>query len=230
MAASDDEYEIPLRDQRIFGAGIKRKRIHFVPSKSEPATPHTTSTSSAADKYLAIVLGETLPKSSKDDSKLPPPSDSGTVCDICRGRIAADDLTTPHESSIAHQICLQHSHPPSNVDRTRKGLTVLQSQGWDPDAWKGLGAQGEGLLHPIKAKENPARAGLGAEFVKVKTVEKPVKLDAGKVRAMEKTGKKKAEDLRNAFYRSEEVEKYLGQDQRNGTLDLGAFKRAKRKG
>ena len=37
----DDEYEIALRDQRIFGAGIKRKRIQFVASTAE-----TTSTQS----------------------------------------------------------------------------------------------------------------------------------------------------------------------------------------
>lgn len=55
----DDEYEIPLRDQRYFGAGIKRKRIQFVSSTSQEAASTslpTTPSTSAADRYLSIVL------------------------------------------------------------------------------------------------------------------------------------------------------------------------------
>ena len=33
MADSDEDYyEVPLRDQRYFGAGIKRRRVNFVPA------------------------------------------------------------------------------------------------------------------------------------------------------------------------------------------------------
>lgn len=45
---------------------------------------------------------------------------------------------------------------------------------------------------------------------------------------MEQEGKKHAERLWSAFYRSEEVEKYLGQKQIHADLDLKAFKRSKR--
>lgn len=44
-----------------------------------------------------------------------------------------------------------------------------------------------------------------------KRQEKVERLDAGKVRERDQEGRKKAEGLRNAFYRSEEVERYLGQ-------------------
>ena len=87
----------------------------------------------------------------------------------------------------------------------------MESQGWDPDSRKGLGAQGEGILHPIKAKKNPSRAGLGAKLGEGKVVEKPTRLDAGKVRMMEKEGKKKAQRLLEAFYCNEDIVKYLGE-------------------
>ncbi|KAK3691812.1 hypothetical protein LTR37_018411 [Vermiconidia calcicola] len=256
MAAvqEDDEYEIPLRDQRYFGAGIKRKRVKFVSSTSNEAAVQslpTTPSQSAADKYLSIVFNKAVPD---ERSASAPPSESTsgatgneqddpqitiaiarsedvvTTCDICQRPITAAYSARKHESSIAHQICLQHSHPPSNIDRRRKGLAVLENQGWDVDSREGLGAEGEGILYPIKAKENPQRAGLGADFTRrAVKVEKAPKLDAGKVRMKEKEGKKKAERLRNAFYRSDDVEKYLGGGgEMNTNLDMAAFKSAKR--
>ncbi|OJD19375.1 hypothetical protein AJ78_00645 [Emergomyces pasteurianus Ep9510] len=74
MAYDDDEYFLPLEDQRVFGAGITRKRVPFVPSSQTTAVnticspsrglPSSTSStlsaqtnaSSIADKYLSIVL------------------------------------------------------------------------------------------------------------------------------------------------------------------------------
>ena len=54
-------------------------------------------------------------------------------------------------------------------------------------------------------------SGVGAKLVPLPEKEKPVKLDAGKVRLMEQEGKKKAEKLRNSFYMSDDVQKYLGE-------------------
>ena len=241
----DDEYEIPLRDQRYFGAGLKRKRVRFVASTEQaqhiaslPASSKTPS--SAADRYLAIVLGQSntaeratsapatadqpkaaAPKRIKEldttgedtvsGSLVPTAETSDLYCDICSCRIAANTSKAAHERSIAHQISLQHSYPPSHLDRGRKGLAVLRDHGWDPDSRLGLGAKGEGILQPIKAVENPHRAGVGAKLVPLPEKEKPVKLDAGKVRLMEQEGKKKAEKLRNSFYMSDDVQKYLGE-------------------
>lgn len=154
----DDEYEIPLRDQRYFGAGLKRKRIQFVPSTTVTAAQSlpTTSSTSVADRYLSIVLKKAKPESPGLETSLesgghatahtehqthdaPGTPDEGTPtvarCDICHRPVTASDAQTQvnHERSITHQICLQHSHPPSHIDRTRKGLNVLESQGWDPD-------------------------------------------------------------------------------------------------
>jgi len=240
----EDEYEIPLRDQRYFGTGLKRKRVRFVPSteQTQPigsaSLPTTPSASSAADRYLAIVLGQANtagrassapaaehvtvePSQAKEADKLgkdtfleatKPPDDAGALyCDLCHRKIAANVSRAAHEGSIAHQISLQHSYPPSHVDRERKGLAVLQDHGWDPDSRLGLGAKGEGILQPIKAVDNPHKAGVGARLAPAKVLEKPVKLDAGKVRRLEQEGKKKAERLRNSFYMSDDVQKYLGE-------------------
>ncbi|KAK5740408.1 hypothetical protein LTR17_004671 [Elasticomyces elasticus] len=227
----DDEYEVPLRDQRFFGAGVKRKRIQFVPSSNEATSTQSlppVARESAAKRYLDIVLKQsdkpTQNEADESESKRP----TQTRCDICHLPITSTDTTsTPHESSIAHQICLEHSHPPSHLDRSRVGLTIMQGQDWDPDSRRGLGAGGEGRLHPVKAVENPKKAGLGARFEKIKVVEKPVKLDPGKMKLQELAGKKKAERLRNAFYRSEEVEKYLGQEDGGSRLDMKAFGRSR---
>ncbi|RMY79999.1 hypothetical protein D0864_08849 [Hortaea werneckii] len=262
--AEEDEYEIPLRDQRYFGAGIKRKRIQFVPSSSThdhqqstslPTTP--ASSSSAAEKYLSIVLkNNTTKRDLERPTSAPPTQDESTPRppspDTRTNRNASPTTTTnlgltpcptchrpippgqelAHQSSLTHQIALTHSHPPSHLDRKRKGLAVLESQGWDPDSRVGLGADGNtGRLYPIQAREKKDRVGLGGT-VDVEGIGKgkgkAEKLDAGKVRERDQEGRKKAEGLRNAFYRSEEVERYLGQSQGHEGLDLGAFRRAKR--
>ena len=74
------------------------------------------------------------------------------------------------------------------------------------------------------------KAGLGARFEKIQPGEKPVRLDAGKVRLMEEEGKKKTQKLRDAFYRSDDMEKYLGgEGEVNSKLDLAAFKKSRRR-
>lgn len=55
---TDDDYYVPLVDQRVFGAGIKRKRIAFVPATTEQTSiPKASSTTeNAGARYLSIVL------------------------------------------------------------------------------------------------------------------------------------------------------------------------------
>ncbi|KAG9599749.1 hypothetical protein KCU77_g421, partial [Aureobasidium melanogenum] len=219
MSESDDEYySVPLKDQRYFGAGIKRQRVHFVPSStSESTTPagaSTPSALSASERYLQIVLAKA--------SSEPPPSSSSEsprTCDICKTQYQGDEAA--HCSSLVHQIALPHSHPPSALDRNRKGLSILQSYGWNPDERLGLGAQREGILHPIKAKEKRDTVGLGVNLnddePTLKKKRKPLqppkpveRLDAGKIRKLEQNNKKKHERLQSLFYSNDEVDKYLG--------------------
>ncbi|KAL1303416.1 hypothetical protein AAFC00_006807 [Neodothiora populina] len=255
MADSDEEYyEVPLKDQRYFGAGIKRKRINFVPSTTTlPASSISsgkTTKSSASERYLAVVFQKSQSESTspvassplppsvetvetsavapevKEISSLAPTSQQDVVCEICNAPInASTPSTEDHTTSLVHQICLPHSHPPSALDRKRKGISILQSHGWDPDARTGLGAQGEGILHPVKAKEKRDTVGLGhginndddeEVLRKLRKPQRKVerkevkKLDAGKVRKLDAEQKRKDQKMREMFYANDDIERYLG--------------------
>ena len=60
----DEDYFVPLEDQRVFGAGIKRKRVPFVRAAGDlhttaPSAPTSnTPTRSVADIYSSIVLSK----------------------------------------------------------------------------------------------------------------------------------------------------------------------------
>ena len=222
----EEEYFIPLQDQRVFGAGIKRKRVNFVhPEKPSTSTPPQSSpTGTSSDLYLSIVFNRPDPSATND---LPSPStpenstqtfcpeaSSTPLCTICSLPLQVPSTSThPHEASLAHQVCLAHSYPPSYLDRTRPGFKYLTSYGWDPDSRLGLGATGAGIRVPIKGKVKNDTVGLGVEFGKKgkKVIDKKVeKLDAKKVRKMDEVGRRKGERLREMFYRNDDVERYLG--------------------
>jgi hypothetical protein len=243
MAYDDEDYYLPLEDQRVFGAGIKRKRVPFIQAgvtnldttSNSVSAPATTSSSPApshgpsiGDKYLSIVLGSS---SSDRRSSSSPPDGSGAeptpptiTCDVCNLPLPApggedDDgqgrrRTHLHEASLAHQVCLPYSEPPSAVDRRRLGYKYLSSYGWDADARMGLGATGQGIQVPLKPKPKYDTAGLGVKLAEGRAVSKrkpEPKLDAKQVRKLEMDKKRKGEKLSAMFYRNESLEKYLGE-------------------
>ncbi|KAI1423284.1 hypothetical protein F5Y12DRAFT_758228 [Xylaria sp. FL1777] len=219
----DDLEEVPLQHKHPFGSGLKRKRVVFVPAssgnlnsidESKPPEP----SKSVSDIYLSIVL----PKENDGASTGETSAAGLDICDICKLPVdepsdiadAGKASSRPHQASIAHQVCIAHSHPPSSLDRSRMGLGVLQAQGWDPDARAGLGALNQGISFPIKAKPKNNTLGLGLEVPKdvaaKKKEKKPQTLNAKKVRKMAAEDRKRHEKLRHQFYGNSEVEKYLG--------------------
>lgn len=228
---SDEENSSPWKQQRVFGAGITRKTIHFVPAAITPtqatqSAPSTGPSISPGDRYLSIVLknGTSMEGHKSTSTEVPNSETSasqqqilkGAFCDICNLPIDASGSATTaftrHESTIAHMVCLTHSHPPSDLDRSRQGLKYLSSYGWDPDSRQGLGATGEGIRAPIKAKVKNDTVGLG---VKLKRNKKPPdakveRLDAKQVRRKDMEDRRKRERLQEMFYRNDDVEKYLG--------------------
>ncbi|KAL4980546.1 hypothetical protein BDW66DRAFT_156677 [Aspergillus desertorum] len=251
MSYEDEDYFLPLEKQRVFGAGITRKRVPFVRSSelsaltsSAPATPAATGTN-IANTYLSIVMPKaavpsstsafttatapasdspsttTEPAADTADGRshsTPPPPTPNQTCEVCHlplssSGTAADRL---HESSLAHQVCLTHSHPPSHLDRTRHGLRYLESYGWDPDSRSGLGAPGrEGIREPLKGKLKADTVGLGAVLPSPSSVDKKEKnrvqkLNAKQVRKRHLDAKKKGEKLREIFYQDDDVLRYLG--------------------
>ncbi|PYI36723.1 hypothetical protein BP00DRAFT_421098 [Aspergillus indologenus CBS 114.80] len=310
--AEEEEYFLPLEDQRVFGAGIRRKRVPFVRS-SDPdlhttdsalrrnAAPSTETTTGAtiANQYLSIVLSKSAtptpvpaepasnstatctttnplraraaspqshpappPSPSTSTPPLPPPPPSprpdqqdqnvnatSQICGICNLPLTAsssssssqtktstaESSTRPHEASLAHQLCLTHSHPPSHLDRTRPGLRYLAAYGWDPDSRLGLGAPGrEGIRAPVKGKVKVDTVGLGVAGQHSDEEDAPTtrkrgvvgqeqaggrgsgsakrqKLNAKEVRRGQVDARKRGERLRELFYRDERVLRYLGE-------------------
>lgn len=221
----DEEYYVPLVDQRVFGAGLKRKRVAFVPAVSNESVSHATTPSSVASRYLSIVMQK---KQNLDTDKANQQSvdtveqiQNSQNCLVCNQPLSStDSKETTHDTSIAHQICEKHSHPPSHLDRSRRGLQYLQDYGWDPDARQGLGAHQEGIRIPIKAREKNDSTGLG--FLTVDEEEptrskkrtdmqktKVDKLNAKEIRRIEEEKGQRAEKLRQAIY-SEDLSQYLG--------------------
>ncbi|GFF80851.1 hypothetical protein IFM61606_00923 [Aspergillus udagawae] len=252
MSHSDDEdYFLPLEDQRIFGAGIRRKRVQFVRSSEHELNTTTTSTTttttpqstssglSPADKYLSIVLPKERAPSrtpepvARNETASAPPSPSAVPapvqrCEVCNlpldGETAGTDekgLPRPHEASLAHQLCLSHSHPPSHLDRTRHGLRYLSAYGWDPDSRLGLGAPGrEGIREPLKGRLKVDTVGLGADVEPSAKGKKRVaaatappakvqRLNAKQVRKGHFDAKRRGEKLREMFYQNDDVQRYL---------------------
>ncbi|KAI9798045.1 MAG: hypothetical protein M1835_005048 [Candelina submexicana] len=224
MATDEEEYFVPLQDQRVFGSGIKRKRVQFVPGASDTSfiEPPQKSTNPKAigDHYLSIVISKAKRASAASSQQDPELTPSAPVCEICNLPLPTINepsapTTRPHESSLAHQICLTHSYPPSHLDRARPGLKYLSSYGWDPDSRLGLGATGDGIRIPIKGKAKNDTVGLGIDMKKLKkrgdgVRAKEEKLNAKEVRRTEDQGRKRREKLQEMFYQSEDIEKYLG--------------------
>lgn len=232
MEQEDEDEYIPLQNQSVVGAGLKRKRIQFVPAATTTVSPQPLPPAkNAAQRYLSIVQGNAATQTEKQaDGEDTKGSTTGAAascteelqddrCEICNLPITSiTDISTgepkPHEASLVHQVCLTHSHPPSHLDRTRTGLKYLSSYGWDPDSRLGLGAKGEGVRVPLKAKVKNDTVGLGVErairkgqAVSEKKVER---LDAKGVRRKEVEAKKRGERLQQMFYGKDDVDKYLG--------------------
>ncbi|KAL8709959.1 MAG: hypothetical protein Q9220_005409 [cf. Caloplaca sp. 1 TL-2023] len=233
--ADEDENTIyiPLQDQKVFGAGIRRERVKFVPSNSaDSQLPSKAPRSGAGDRYLAIVFNKagtvTAEKARQlEDVESPtaqldqynPDGLLTGICKICKLPVTTNDMPAEstenamlHEASIVHQVCLEHSHPPSHLDRNRQGLKYLSSYGWDPDGRLGLGATGAGIREPIKAKPKYDTVGLGsAASASAKVSKEPLKrLDAKQTRKAEEQARKDRQRIQNMFYQHEDVARYLG--------------------
>jgi hypothetical protein len=229
-----DEMYSPQEETRIAsGAGIKRRRIEFVRANVETESNDTQVLShpiiSAGDRYLSIVLksGGSTKELETTDTKIPGvsseshtkqvPVPKAVLCDICKlpRSVPDDDTATsaiPHEASIAHLVCTKHSYPPSHLDRNRQGLKYLSSYGWDPDSRLGLGAAGEGIRAPIKAKAKNDTVGLGVKLKDFKHLQqkKVESLNAKQAKRKDSEDRKRRERLQEIFYRNSDVEKYLG--------------------
>ena len=223
----DEGDDIPFHHKQVFGSGLHKKAIAFVPasggnlaSTGDVTTARSSEpTKNVADLYLSMVLPDEVAQAKMEVA----------ICEVCKLPLQPEEAAessgssaepgeaaypkNAHETSLAHQICVPHSHPPSAVDRSRMGLAVLASQGWDPDARRGLGVSQQGIQFPVKAKRKDDTLGLGIVVPKnlpPRKEKKPQLLDAGKMRKMHQREKKKAERIRRELFGNDKLEKYLG--------------------
>ena len=135
-------------------------------------------------------------------------------CVVCGHPRRVDESIGQHEVSFVHQLCKSHSHPPSAIDRRGKGFTYLSAHGWDPDERLGLGASGEGRLHPIQPKVKKGKDGIGVvreeKDGQKGQEEPPVRLTVEGMRKLEIREKKKHEKLQHLFSGNDDVNRHLG--------------------
>lgn len=203
---------VPFVQHPAYGRGLWKNPINFVPSASDAPTPTANLTNglTMAQKYLAIMFPNGQPQ---------PLAHAYPSCGICGEPVKETDQRT-HYLSPAHQAALPRAHIPSAIDRTRMGLKYMSKHGYDVDARIGLGAEGQGMLFPLVPKEKRDKLGLGIDEKEhekkralggaSKADVKEGRLDAGKVRKLEKVQKRKHDKLQRMFYANDDVEKYLG--------------------
>jgi hypothetical protein len=228
-----DEEDVPLHYKRAFGSGLKRKKVEFVRAE-EPENSIATinkpqnSASSVGDLYASVVLGSssssgkaTPTRGNEEPSSTASADVSGKgsepeTCAICSLPITT--TLEKHEASLAHQVSLAHSHPPSALDRKRMGLRALASHGWDPDARIGLGRGGEGMRYPIKVAAKEDLLGIGATVTEKTEAEKKKEqeekeakrqLTAKERKALAAKERQKAEKLQAEIYGRLDVDQYL---------------------
>ncbi|KAK2675752.1 hypothetical protein RAB80_007937 [Fusarium oxysporum f. sp. vasinfectum] len=100
-----------------------------------------------------------------------------------------------------------------SLDRSRMGLKALKSQGWDPDARRGLGREGEGMRYPIKVVAKEDTLGIGAtipkEIQEKKKEEKPKPLNRKEAKQLAAKERQRHERLQGEIYGRVDVESYL---------------------
>jgi len=197
--------------------------LSFVAARSPDSfsTPSASTPKAAlGDNYLSLVLAApshahahaTAPAlAEKSVEKQANTAVVATVqCEICHLPLSSASDAKSHATSTAHQVCLQHTHVPSSLDRSRKGLQYLQSYGWDPDSRTGLGASRSGILAPIKPKEKTGKEGIGAVLLtKRQQREKVKKMGPKEIKKVEGQQRKRNDRLQSMFYTNGELEKYL---------------------
>jgi hypothetical protein len=191
------------------------------PTSRDLSPPPRTTQSAPPTTEATFPAPAEEPEAPTDPEQTTPDSQADTFCEICNLPITTTHADQPHEASLAHQVCLTHSHPPSHLDRTRQGLRYLSTYGWDPDSRRGLGAPGrEGIREPIKPRPKNDTAGLGngldADGDRLPPKPAPLKKKSQRLNAKQ-IAKKAAEDrargerLRRMIFSDDKVLKYLGE-------------------
>lgn len=215
----DEDDHIPVIDQRVFGAGISKRKIAFVPAgdKTLPENVTAPPSSRVSDLYLSIVM-DGQKGATKEEPVETGADDRAELCPTC-----GQPLFDGHATSIAHQFNVPHSHPPSHLDRDRMGLKYLETYGWDADGRRGLGKRPDSIATPLKVTSKNDTAGLGlmhkaqdqsngrTKTNKHDTAANTKIVGAGQVRKLEHEKWKRGQRLHQELY-GRDLSGYLGPD------------------
>ncbi|QUC19362.1 uncharacterized protein UV8b_03603 [Ustilaginoidea virens] len=227
-STTTDDDQVPLHHRKAFGSGLKRQRVEFVRASASdggaaPVSAESGPDSGVGDLYASIVLGGRPAPPTRGISPSRPEPRAGAAaaaaaaaasetCAVCNVRVATS--AEEHEASLAHQVNVPHSHPPSSLDRSRMGLRALQAQGWDPDARRGLGRRGEGVRYPLTAKPKDGTSGVGAAAPEKRRATDeaapPRRLSGKELKAAVARDQARAQRLQEHIYGRVDVDAYLG--------------------
>ena len=137
-----------------------RRPLAFVPARNDVPMVEATADDdvspavNAAEAYAAIV--------GRRDVE-PVASASAAVCDVC-GKAITD--VESHARSLAHKLAVSRPAPLNvptyyAIGPTNRGRRMLEASGWSEDSGRGLGAQGQGAVAPIRASDKHDRLGIG---------------------------------------------------------------------
>ena len=222
----------PAEAESVNIPGTKRRCVHFVSERGDDgdlgkASAAPSVVRSAADLYAGVVFRNRYQSAADAIQAVAQPGldDSNIArCDICGATVGnRDGPDESHGISLAHQLSLPQSKPPSAIDRKHNAFRYMSAQGWDPDEGKGLGAAGQGRVRPIDAKKRKDRAGIDVTKKPNEDEEvnsrrenekshKVIKRSLTRREQREETRKKRHQDnkFEDLFYGNEEVYKYLG--------------------
>ncbi|CAK7232914.1 hypothetical protein SBRCBS47491_008431 [Sporothrix bragantina] len=229
----DGASDTPLHRLPGFGTGLHRQRVAFVKAGEAPASKSSPSSGSlsggnVSDLYLSIVMGQsttTTTTTASAATATKTSADETTACEVCRLPLTSSALAAAHhhETCLVHQVSLDHSKPPSALNRSRFGLAIMSAQGWDPDSGRGLGVDQQGMPYPIEARLRPERQALGnPPSSSQSSRSRPTgtaasdpaparnrKYTRKQLRAMEEDRRRRHDRLREQIMGSRDLDKYL---------------------
>ncbi|KAF3924060.1 hypothetical protein ABW21_db0208158 [Orbilia brochopaga] len=136
------------------------------PSTSSFEDPDTSAATSSRENDSAACLSAVAvvqPDLAAVQPSIETSAAMSEVCSTCKARVTD---WKAHVRTTVHMASEEHSKPPHHLNRQSEGYKHMVKMGWDPDASKGLGAEGQGIRFPVKSTMKKDNLGVGAKAPK----------------------------------------------------------------
>lgn len=145
-----------------------RRPLAFVPARHDVSMVETTAdgrADEAASLDAAAAYATIVGAHGDGEASEPVASTSTARCEVCGKAITDPDS---HARSLAHLLAVSRPQPlkvPTYfaIGPTNRGRRMLEASGWSEDSGRGLGAQGQGAVAPIRASDKHDRLGIGLQ-------------------------------------------------------------------